>query len=143
MTASSTEMKAMTAKVFVDTNIVLYVIGQDPRKAAIARTLLSKHPRVSTQVINEATSVCLRKLRFSREQAYAFADEVMRLSEVLPVDESVTRKSAALSMRYQLSNWDALIVAAAILAECDTLYSEDLQHEQVIESLTIKNPFVG
>lgn len=45
-------------------------------------------------------------------------------------------------MQQQISNWDALIIAAALLADCDTLYSEDMQHGQVFESsLTIINPF--
>jgi predicted nucleic acid-binding protein len=65
----------------------------------------------------------------------------MLRTEVFPVDEMVTRKSAELAMRYQLSNWDALIIAAAVLAGCTTLYSEDLQHGQIIESLTVQNPF--
>lgn len=131
----------MTAKVFADTNIVLYTIGQDAHKASIARSIIAAHPKVSTQVINEATSICLRKLNFTREQSYAFAEEIMRRTEVLPVDELVTRKSAELAMRFQLSNWDALIVAAAVLAGCETLYSEDLQHGQVIEGVTVENPF--
>ena len=131
----------MTAKVFADTNIVLYTIGQDAHKASIARSIIAAHPKVSTQVINEATSVCLRKLGFTREQAYAFAEEIMRRTEVLPVDELVTRKSAELAIRFQLSNWDALIVSAAVLAGCEKLYSEDLQHGQDIEGVTIENPF--
>lgn len=133
----------MTAKVFADTNIVLYTIGQDAQKAAIARRIIATRPLVSTQVINEATSVCLRKLGFTREQAYAFADEVMRRTDVLPVDELVTRKGAELSIRYQLSNWDALIVAAAVLAACETLYSEDLQHGQAFEGVSVVNPFLN
>lgn len=133
----------MTALVFADTNIVLYTIGQDARKASIARRIIAAQPKVSTQVINEATNVCLRKLNFTREQAYAFADEIMCRTDVLPVDESVTRKSAELAIRYQLSNWDALIVAVTVLANCETLYSEDFQHGQVIEGVTIENPFLN
>lgn len=143
MTGDLTGMQAMTALVFADTNIVLYTIGQDARKASIARRIIAAQPKVSTQVINEATNVCLRKLNFTREQAYAFANEIMCRTDVLPVDESVTRKSAELAMRYQLSNWDALIVAAAVLADCEKLYSEDLQHGQTIEGVTIENPFLA
>jgi len=133
----------MTVQIFADTNIVLYSIGQDAKTAAIARNILAAHPKVSTQVINEATNVCLRKLNFTREQAYAFADAVMCRTEVLPVDESVTRKSAEIALRFQLSNWDALIIAASILAGCTTLYSEVLQHGQTIERLNIQNSFHG
>ena len=107
------------------------------------RSLVATVSYVSAQVINECTNVCLRKFGFSREQAYAFADNVMRRTNVLPLDETVIRKSAEIAIRQQLSNWDALIVAAALLADCDTLYSEDMQHGQVFEgSLTIINPFL-
>lgn len=133
----------MTAKCFADTNIVLYTIGQDTRKAGIARSIVSARPMVSAQVINESVNVCLRKLDFDREKAYAFADNVMQRTDVLPVDEATIRKSAELAIRYQLSNWDALIAAAALLAGCDSLYSEDMQHGQVFESqLTVVNPFI-
>jgi len=132
----------MTVKYFIDTNIALYTIGQDNHKTEIARGLVASMPFVSAQVINECVSVCLRKFAFSREQAYAFADTVMRRTNVLPVDEAVIRKSAELAIQKQISHWDALIVAAALLADCDILYSEDMQHGQVFDdSLTIINPF--
>ena len=133
----------MTAKCFADTNIVLYTIGQDQRKSSIARSILAAHPVISTQVINEAINVCLRKLDFDREKAYAFADSIMKFTEVLPVDELTVRKSADLAIRYQLSNWDALIVAAAFLSGCDTLYTEDMQDRQIFDNqLTVVNPFI-
>lgn len=141
--ANSIAMSAMTAKIFLDTNIALYTQGKDDRKRLIARELVSRSPFVSAQVVNECVNVCLRKFRFSREQAYAYADLLMQKTNVLPVDELVIRKSAEIALRYQFSNWDALIISAALLAECDTLYSEDLQHGQLIdECLRIVNPFV-
>lgn len=132
----------MTGKYFADTNIVLYTIGKDRRKMEIARNIVAATPLVSTQVISECINVCLRKFDFSKERAYTFADRVMRRTDVLPVDETTIRKSAEIAIHNQLSNWDALIVAAALLADCDTLYSEDMQHGQVFEGrLTIVNPF--
>lgn len=133
----------MTARSFVDSNIVLYVIGRDAGKAVVARELIAARPILSTQVINECISVCLRKLGFTREQAYTFGRALMDRSDVRSVDESTLDRAAELAVRYQLSHWDALIVAAAILAGCETLYSEDLQHGQVFEQrLTVKNPFL-
>jgi len=133
----------MTGKCFADTNVVLYIIGSDPDKTSIARDILSTHPVISTQVVNEAVNVCTRKLDFTREKAYAFADKVMCLTEVLPVDEITVRKSAEIAIRYQLSNWDALIVAAALLSGCVTLYTEDMQHGQIFEDqLKVINPFI-
>jgi predicted nucleic acid-binding protein len=134
----------MTAKSFADSNIVLYAIGKDVHKAGIARALLAEHQTVSVQVVNECVSVCLRKLSFTREQAYAFARTLMDRTEVVSLDESTVDKAAAVAIRYQLSHWDALIVAAALLAGCETLYSEDLQHGQVFdERLTVINPFLA
>jgi len=140
--ASLIVMNAMTAKSFLDTNIVLCTIGQDKLKTEVARSLVVTVPFVSAQVINECVNVCLRKFGFSSEQAYAFADNVMRRTNVLPLDEAVIRKSAEIAIRQKISKWDALIVAAALLADCDTLYSEDMQHGQVFEGgLTVINPF--
>jgi predicted nucleic acid-binding protein len=51
--------------------------------------------------------------------------------EVVPVTADTIREAVRLAARYQLSHWDSLIVAAALLAECETLYSEDLQHPGV------------
>lgn len=134
----------MTAKYFADTNIVLYTIGQDALKAGIARGIVLARPMVSAQVINESVNVCMRKLGFDREKAYTFADNVMQRTDVLPVDEATIRKSAELAIRYQLSNWDALIAAAALLAGCDNLYSEDMQNGQVFEGqLVVINPFIS
>jgi len=135
----------MTAKFFVDSNVVLYTIGKDARKANIARSLMAEQPAVSVQVVSECVSVCLRKLSFTREQAYAFARTLMdRAEEVLSLEEPTVDQAAALAIRYQLSHWDALIVASALLAGCDTLYSEDLQHGQVFEDrLTVVNPFLA
>ncbi len=133
----------MTAKCFVDTNVVLYTIGKDARKAEIARELVGGHPAISTQVVNESISVCLRKLSFTREKAYAFGRTLMDQTDVLPLDETTLDRAAAVAIRYQLSHWDALIVASALVAGCDTLYSEDLQSGQVFdEQLTVVNPFL-
>lgn len=116
--------------------------GKDARKAEIARDLVGGQPAISTQVVNESVSVCLRKLSFTREMAYAFGRTLMDRTDVLPLDEA-TLDRAAVAIRYQLSHWDALIVASALLAGCDTLYSEDLQHGQVFdEQLTVVNPFL-
>ncbi len=133
----------MTALIFVDTNLVLYTLGTDARKKTIAREILAARPVLSSQVINEAINVCLRRFKFTRERAYAFADIIMRRTDVRSVDETTIRKSAEIAIRYQFSNWDSLIIAAALLENCDILYSEDMQHKQVIDgTLTIINPFL-
>ena len=75
--------------------------------------------------------------------AKCFADSIMNYTEVLPVDETTVRKSADIAIRYQLSNWDALIIASSILSGCEILYSEDMQHQMIVDnSLEIINPFL-
>jgi len=75
-------MNAMTVKTFLDTNIVLYAIGQDTHKKTVARQLIATSPVVSAQVINESVNVCLKKFKFDKAQAYAFADTVMNKAEL-------------------------------------------------------------
>jgi predicted nucleic acid-binding protein len=134
----------MTAKSFADSNVALYTIGKDTRKADIARKIVSARPMISTQVANECVSVCLRKLSFTRERAYAFGRDLMDRTEVVPVDEPTVDRAGTLAIRYQLAHWDALIVASALLAGCETLYSEDMQDGQIFEgSLKVVNPFIS
>ena len=68
---------------------------------------------------------------------------VWRRTDVQAVGETTIRKSAEIALRYQLSNWDSLIIAEALLAKCDILYSVNMQHNQVIEGqLTILILFI-
>ena len=132
-------------KCFADTNIILYTIGQDKRKTELTRYLINTELElmVSTQVINECVNVCLRKFNFNRQKAYNFADQIMAVTDVVAVDEATVRKSAEIAINHQVSNWDALIIASALLSNCSTLYSEDMQHGQVFnKQLTIINPFL-
>jgi len=134
----------MTVKSFVDTNVALYTIGSDVRKKTIARNLIALAPVVSTQVINECIAVCLRKFSFTRENAYQFAQELMSRTAVRSLTQDTVEKAAKVAIRYQLSHWDALIVASALLADCDALYSEDLQHGQILDDkLKVINPFLS
>jgi len=68
----------------------------------------------------------------------------MDCADVVALDEATINQAAIVAIRYQLSHWDALIVASALISGCETLYSEDLQHLQVIDDrLTIINPFLA
>jgi predicted nucleic acid-binding protein len=59
-----------------------------------------------------------------------------------PNDHATVETAWAVESRYNLSYWDALIVAAAQAQGCRYLLSEDLQHEQQIDSVQIINPFL-
>ena len=131
----------MAERAFLDTNIAVYLLADDPPKATRAEELLATRPCISAQVVNEFFNVCTRKLRFDRAAAHAGARALMAHCEVLPVSARTVDAAMRLGERYGFSHWDSLIVAAAQLADCTTLYSEDMQHGQQFDGLRIRNPF--
>ncbi|MEI6065730.1 MAG: PIN domain-containing protein [Methylococcaceae bacterium] len=134
----------MIARVFADTNLFIYAESQDPDKAARAIEIIQNSQVISTQVINETVSVLIRKHKFLLSEAHEIKESLLDLCEVVAVDTSTLRKAIDLAKRYSLSHWDSLIVAAALLANCEKLYSEDMQHGQVFDDqLTVVNPFSG
>lgn len=91
----------------------------------------------------EFTNLCLRKLKMNKQDAFENALNLMEGAVVKLITKDSLRHSFAISIKYGFSHWDSLIVAAALEAECTTLYSEDMQHGRVIEGrLTIINPFL-
>lgn len=132
----------MSGRVFADTNIVVYAESADGEKTHIAAAILEASPVISAQVVNETVSVLTRKHRFTLPEAHDIASSLLDLCEVVPVDSTTIRESIRLATRYGLSHWDSLIAAAALLAGCETLYSEDMQAGLVIDKqLKIVNPF--
>lgn len=132
----------MTARAFADTNIAIYAEGSDTHKAERATAILESSPVISTQVVNETISALTRKYGFTLAEAHEVAASLLELCEVVPVTVETIREAIRLTALYQLSHWDSLIVAAALLADCEILYSEDLQHQQLFERrLRVVNPF--
>ena len=130
-------------RAFADTNIAVYAESDDAEKSKRARLIIEAAPVISTQVVNETVASLTTKYKFSKSDAYEVAAAPMDLSEVVAVSQSTVRQAMSLAVRYQLSHWDALIVAAALEAKCERLYSEDFQHQQVFDGrLTVNNPFL-
>ena len=130
--------------VFADTNIVVHAYGVDPAKITAAQAIINAAPVISTQVINEFHNVARRKLGLDMVTRHRVATDLLQCCRVVAIDQAIVAAAMRVESRYQVSYWDALILAAALAAGCDTLYSEDLQDGQVFEGrLTVKNPFVG
>jgi predicted nucleic acid-binding protein len=128
--------------VFFDTNILVYA-QQNGAKADRARALLADGGKLSVQVLNEFTAVARRKLgKDWREIAEAIDDALVLVEPPLALTLDLHVAARALAETHRLSFYDALIIAAAIEAGCDTLYSEDMQHGQVVGALRIQSPFV-
>ena len=129
------------AKPFIDSNVVLYLFSSDTVKADRAESLLQSGGLISVQVLNEVASVCLRKLKMSWKDIDAVLETLKSTCEVLPVTLASHEKAVGLAKRFQISFYDANIVATAILCGADTLFSEDLQNGMSMESVTVVNPF--
>ncbi len=136
---------------FIDSNVFIHSLDLDsPEKRATARRLVedvlhSGEGRISFQVIQETLSVITRKFQrtVSPDDARQFLDEVLvPLWRVMPT-QRLYERALDIQARYRYSFYDSLIVAAALSAGCVRLLSEDLQHGQQIEGLTIANPFTA
>lgn len=139
----------MTVPVFVDANILLYrVDSSSPEKQRLATEWLDtlwkrRSGRLSQQVLNEFYNCATRKLRPGLEHDRARA--IVRLYAAwkpLPVDSRLVERGFQIEQRFGLSFWDSLIVAAAQTAHCRFLLTEDLQHGQDLDGVTVMNPFI-
>ena len=127
---------------FFDTNVVLYLLSADTAKADRAEELLALGGTISVQVLNEFAAVASRKLRMSWTEIREVLAQVRAVCAVEPLTLETHERALRIAVRYRLSIYDALIVAAALLAKCQTLHSEDMQDGQLVErQLTIRNPF--
>jgi predicted nucleic acid-binding protein len=129
-------------KAFFDTNILVYSATSDPKKQRAA-ACLAHGGITSVQVLNEFVHVARNKLRHDWPQI-ELALSLFRasLDDVVPIALATHAAALLLARDHRLAFYDALIVASAIEAGCDTLYSEDMQHGRKFGGLAIINPFV-
>jgi predicted nucleic acid-binding protein len=129
------------SKTFIDSNVVLYLFSSDKVKANRAESLLRSGGLISVQVLNEVTSVCLRKLKMSWADMDLVLLALKNNCEVLPLTLASHEKAVDLAKRFQISFYDANIAATAILSGADTLLTEDMQNGMTMDCLTVINPF--
>ncbi len=127
---------------FIDTNVLLYLASSDPMKADRAESVVAEGGTVSVQVLNEVANVARRKMGMSWEETHVFLATVRSLLDIVPVTLETHAAGLLLAERYGLSTYDAMIAAAALLADCETLLSEDMHDGLMIDGrLCITNPF--
>jgi len=131
-------------KRFLDTNVLVYAtLSDDPRRAAAERAL-DAGGTVSVQVLNEFANVARGKLRRPWARIEATLDLIRsKVDRIRPVTVATHDRAIELARDHGFSFYDALIVAAALEANCDALLTEDMQDGRTIEGLTIRNPFLG
>jgi len=140
----------MKDNIFLDTNILVYLFDKsEVQKHAASRKLfrnLSTNSRkcISTQVVNEFIVIATKKIKnpISFDKMKRYIEFFSRTMSVFNLELATSFKAVALKSEYHFSYWDSLIIASALENDCTILYSEDMQHGQLIENrLKIINPF--
>ena len=134
-------MSAVFRAPFIDSNVILYLLSGDSAKADCAEAILDKGGIISVQVLNEVTSVCLRKLKMTWEEIDAVLLAVKAACNIVPLTLESHEKAVQISRRYPLSFYDANICSAAILSGAKVVLSEDMQDGMKIDAIVVKNPF--
>ncbi len=135
----------MNDNIFIDTNILIYFVSNDEAKKIIAKDVLIKEAIniVSSQVIGEFVSVTRKKRILPSDDIIRFANEFMDIFNFVLIGKETIKLSFEIHRRYKFSTWDSLIIASALENDCKILYTDDMQHNQLIDKkLRIVNPFV-
>ena len=137
----------MKIKVFVDTNILIYLQeGLDKSKHEIAVSLFEKLAdenviALSTQVLQEFYVAMTKKLG-QDPVAIKRILQLFEKFEINTIQVDAIQEAIDISILNKLSYWDSLIIASAIESKCKFIYTEDLNHGQVIKGVKIVNPFM-
>ena len=139
----------MSAEDFLDTNIFVYMLdGSDDFKRQRAEELVQRSLSrgtgcISYQVVQETLNVAIRKLGFADEDSRTLLAHILAPLWTVYPSADLYERGLEVRARYRFGFYDSIIIAGAIESGCTRLYSEDLQHGQRVESLTIQNPFVA
>lgn len=141
----------MSVDAFIDTNVFVYHLDiTHPGKHAVAERLIrqalgDRSACISFQVVQECLNTFLRKAEVPLDEAgaRAYLEAVLLPLMQVPATPALYQRALDVRQRWRFSFYDSLIVAAALSAGCRRLLTEDLQHGQRVEGLTIENPFTG
>lgn len=136
----------MPVKVFLDSNVLIYLYSEDESEKADLAQQCAQEPDtwISTQVLNEVSNVLRRKQKQTYPAILKVIQELQGNFQVTTVTTQTIEQALLLGERYRYSYFDSLMLASALEQGCTLLYSEDMQHGQVIEGvLQIVDPFKG
>jgi len=131
----------MSGKPFFDTNILICAFNKDDARQEVAHPLLAMGGVIGVQTLNEFVAVARRSARSWEQISEALSAIRILCPTVVSLNLETHEAAVRIAQRYQYHIFDSLIIAAAIEAGCRMLYSEDMNDGQVIDSLTIRNPF--
>lgn len=139
----------MNGRYFLDTNILAYCFDPSATDKRTRSNQLVREGRehrsavISYQVVQEFINLALRKFKpqMTVDEVRRYSTSVLRPMVAVNSSIALTLRALEVTERYKFSWYDSLLIAAALDADCETLYSEDLHHLQRIETLQIVNPF--
>ena len=130
--------------VFIDTNIWLYAFldtGESEKSARAKELLQRAEPMLSIQVVNEICVNLIKKAGFSEVQISELIEALYEKYPIVELDESILLTASQLRQEYVFSFWDSMIVACALAANAEILYSEDMQAGLIVRGvLKVINP---
>ena len=136
----------MKDKIFIDTNIIIYCYSNsEMEKRIICQKLFETYSElnISKQVINEMTNILFKKFKLSSFDIKNTVEQISNMVFTCDFNFNTQIKAIELKDKYNLQYYDALIIATALENNCNIIFSEDMQHNQIIENkLTIINPFI-
>jgi len=132
-------------RIALDSNILIYNHSLDyESKRLVARDFFKENPVISSQVISEYINVMKRNFKMQKQELLNLCSLWLEKCSIQPVVLSTIKLAQNLINRYDFQVFDGIIIAAALEANCNILYSEDMQNGQIIENtLRIVNPFSG
>jgi predicted nucleic acid-binding protein len=138
----------MSDKVLLDTNLWVYLYSKAPLdKYEKVNTILLSYIEsliVNTQILGELYNVLLKKKFQTQAQAQEIISQLVAGFDVSQITVMQVVEAIRINARYGYTYWDSLLIAAALHNDCRILYSEDMQHQQLIgDKLRIINPFVA
>jgi len=129
-------------KIFIDSNVLVYLVDKDISKKEIVISLTTTKCIISTQVVAENMNVCLKKLNLPYSESVKHANQLLDKYIIKLIQPSTFKIAFSVLEKYKFSFWDSMIIASALENDCGILYSEDMQHNQLIEGkLRIIDPF--
>jgi predicted nucleic acid-binding protein len=134
----------MNGRAFIDTNVFIYLYsGDEIEKQIIAQRAVNKYECViSTQVLNEFSSLCIRKLYKKPEEVELAIDEMVEQCDVLTLEKEDIKQALNIHKKFGYNYYDCLMIVSALNSNCDYLLTEDMADGQIIENrLTIVNIF--
>jgi predicted nucleic acid-binding protein len=135
----------MNGRVFIDTNVFIYLYSEDEmEKQKIAQKAVDKYECIiSTQVLNEFSNICIKKLGKNPEEIELAIDEIMDHCNVLILEKEDIKQALNIHRNFGYNYYDCLMIVSALNSGCTYLLTEDLADGQIVENkLTIINIFI-